>query len=214
MQSDIRDSFRAFPAFTQPFWTWVTGKPLDDEPPLIVPRPWLYLAVSLMIFASGVGLGIWVMLAPGVSNLWLLATLPATVYGARLLVLTISHQCAHQMFCHSKRLNQIVHDILTTLVCSQDYDSYRYDHFYVHHGIKTFGTFEDPVLSFIRRLGFCENMSKSRLWLQLIWTLVSPKFHGLYLLNRVRYNFLGGRPMRRVFAVLWWGSVVVLLWQV
>ena len=211
MSTKIRESYEVFPAITQPLWTWLTGKPLDDEKPLMVPSSWLYLAVSLTIFAVGVGFGIWCLADPSVSGFWAVLTIPAVVFGGRLLVLTIAHQCAHQMFCRSKVLNQVVHDILTTFVCSQDYDSYRYDHFYVHHGIKTFGTFEDPVLSFIRQLGFLENMSKLRLWGQLFWTLVSPKFHCLYLLNRLRSNFIGGRLLRRVFAAVWWGSVVALL---
>ena len=212
MQENTRLSFSVFPKFTQPFWTWLTGKPLENEQPLFEPSPWLYLLISVGIFAISITLGIMALANPQISVFWLILSLPGTVYGARLMVLTISHQCAHQMFSQSKLINQIVHDTLTTMVCSQDYDSYRHDHFYIHHGIKTFGTFEDPVLSFIRQLGFRENMTRGRLWIQLIWTLISPKFHSLYLLNRLGYNFFGGRVLRRIFAIFWWGSIATILW--
>lgn len=210
MPQHVRETYQVFPKLTQPFWTWLTGKPLNDEQPVFIPSVWLYLAISVSIFAFGAIFGIVSLSNSQVSVFWLFLTIPATVLGARLMVLTIAHQCAHLMFCKSKSLNEIVHDVLTTLVCSQNYDSYRYDHFHVHHGIKTFGTFDDPVLSFIRRLGFLENMSKKRLWAQLIWTCVSPKFHGQYILNRLRYNFLSGRIQRRVFAVFWWGGHIVV----
>jgi hypothetical protein len=211
MKNDVRESYTIFPTWSQPLWTWMTGKPSAEENPLIVLSSWVYLAVSLSLFLIGVLGGISV-LAFAIAPIWTLAFLiPLAVYGARLLILTIAHQCAHLMFCHSKSLNQIVHDILTTLVCSQDYDSYRYDHFHVHHGIKTFGTFEDPVLSFIKSHGFTGELSKRQLWLRLVWTCVSPRFHTLYLFNRVRFNLFGGRVLRRILAVCWWTSIIVFL---
>src|SRR5262245_5571070 len=160
MTANVRETYEVFPAWSQPFWTWLTGKPATGEQPLVVPSGWTYLAVSLAIFVAGT-LSSMMLVASG-SGLHLLALLPTvvlTVMGARLLVLTIAHQCAHLRFCYSKRLNQVVHDVLTTIICSQNYDSYRYDHFHVHHGLKTFATFEDPVLIFIQQLGFVADLS-------------------------------------------------------
>jgi len=212
MTANLRDTYAVFPKWTQPFWTVLTGKPLRGEQPLIVPSGWTYLAVSLTVFAIGTaGSVVTVAAGSGWHLLILLVTIPMTLMGSRLLILTIAHQGAHLRFCYSKRLNQLVHDCLTTIICSQNYDSYRYDHFHVHHGIKTFGTLEDPVLSFIRQLGFDGDLSKPQLWRKLVLTCASPYFHGVYLFNRLRHNFVGGRIIRRCMACVWWGSIIGLL---
>lgn len=212
MGINIRETYTTFPRWSQPLWTLLTGKPTSGERPLFVPNEWLYLAVSLAIFITGT-VGSYELAGEGLGFqlLGLLPTMTLTIMGSRLLILTIAHQCAHLRFCHSKSLNQLVHDLLTTIICSQNYDSYRYDHFHVHHGIKTFGTFEDPVLSFIKQLGFVDDLSRKQLWRKLWLTCISPSFHGTYLLTRLRHNFFGGRPIRRCFAVIWWTVLVTAL---
>ena len=212
MATNIRETYSAFPRWSQPLWTLLTGKPATGEQPLLIPSGWLYLAVSLSVFIAGT-LGSYKLVSAGfgVQLLGLLPTMALTVLGSRLLILTIAHQCAHHRFCYSKRLNQLVHDVLTTIICSQNYDAYRYDHFHVHHGLKTFGTFEDPVLSFIKQLGFADHLSRAQLWRKLWLTCISPSFHGTYLGNRLRHNIFGGRIIRRCFTVVWWLGLSTLL---
>jgi fatty acid desaturase len=215
MSANIRETYDVFPRWSQPLWTFITGKPAADERPLVSPSGWTYLFISLLVFAGGVaGSFAVLMLGHGLWRLLLLGTVGCTLYGSRLLILTIAHQCAHLRFCRSKRLNRIVHDCLSTVVCSQNYDAYRYDHFRLHHGLHTFGTSQDPVLTFIRQLGFTENLSRRQLWHKLWLTCISPAFHGRYLRNRLRYNFFDGRKARRGLAALWWSAVVgLVVWR-
>lgn len=212
MSENIRDTYKVFPAWSQPFWTFLTGKPAANEHAPFVPSGWTYLFVSLVIFVGGIA-GTFALLlgSSGPLQLLTLATVACTLYGSRLLILTIAHQCAHHRFCRSKGMNRVVHDVLSTICCSQNFDGYRHDHFQIHHGLHTFGTSEDPVLMFIRQLGFREDLTRSQLWRRLWITCISPAFHGLYLRNRLRNNFWGPRPLRRLLAVLWWSAVVGLL---
>jgi hypothetical protein len=212
MPANIRDTYEVFPKWSQPFWTFLTGKPAADEQPPFVLSGWTYLLISLVIFAGGIAGSLAVLTqSHGLLRLLILGTVGCTLYGSRLLILTIAHQCAHLRFCRSKRLNRIVHDCLSTIVCSQNFESYRYDHFQIHHGLHTFGTSQDPVLTFIRQLGFTEELSRPQLWRRLWLSCISPAFHGRYLFSRLRHNFWAPRLARRGFAVLWWGAVVGLL---
>lgn len=210
MSVSIRESYAAFPKWSQPFWTLLTGKPLADEQPRFVPSCWIYLGVSMAMFLGGIAGSFFLLMRAG-ALVWLVPfTVGLTLYGSRLLILTVAHQCAHLRFCRSKRLNRIVHDVLSTINCTQDYEGYRYDHFQVHHSLKTFGTFRDPVMVFIRQLGFTEALSKSQLWRQLALLSFSPVFHGRYLFNRWRANLTCKRPMRRILALAWWLAIATL----
>lgn len=212
MAAGIRETYSVFPRWSQPLWTWFTGKPAVGEQPLFVPSGWLYLAVALAAFVAGAA-GSYGLVQSGPGPwLWgLLPTTMLTLMGSRLLILTIAHQCAHLRFCNGRHLNRVVHDVVTTIICSQNFDSYRNDHIHAHHGIKTFGTLEDPVLSFIRQLGFVNDLTRAQLWRKLVRTCISPRFHGIYLMNRLRHNFLGGRLVRRCLAVTWWSGLIILL---
>lgn len=210
MSANIRDTYAVFPKWSQPYWTLFTGKPAVDEQALFVPSCWTYLSVSMAIFLGGIA-GSFILLINAGAPLWLLpCTVGLTLYGSRLLILTIAHQCAHLRFCRDKRLNRIVHDVLSIINCTQDYEAYRYDHFQVHHSLKTFATLQDPVMIFIRQLGFTEVLSKSTLWRQLVLLSISPAFHGRYLFNRWRANLTCKRLSRRILAIAWWSAIIAI----
>ncbi|WP_323122580.1 fatty acid desaturase [Burkholderia alba] len=211
MSANIRESYAVFPKWSQPFWTLFTGKPLADEQPLFVPSCWTYLAISMAVFLGGIAGSFFLLMRAG-APVWLVPfTVGLALYGSRLLILTVAHQCAHLRFCRGKRLNRIVHDVLSTLNCTQDYEGYRHDHFQVHHALKTFGTFQDPVMMFIRQLDFTEARSKPQLWRQLVLLGFSPAFHGRYLFNRWRANLTCERLPRRLAAIVWWLAIGALL---
>ena len=212
MPDPIRTTYAAaFPRWSQPFWTFITGKPGTGERAPFVPGSWLYLAVALAFCFAGIAGSLllatrWTRLA------WLMPlSVGATLYGSRLLILTIAHQCAHLRFCAGQRRNRLVHDLLSTVLCSQNFEAYRLDHFHVHHALDAFGTYKDPVLMLIRQLGFTERLTRAQLWRRLAWTCISPYFHSLYLRNRLRSNFLAQRPARRAMAVAWWSGLLALV---
>lgn len=211
MEAGIRASYRVFPKWTQPFWTWVTGKALSSQSPLFKPSSWIYLSVALAVFIAGVIGSMLVIVTPEFSAFYLLLFIGMSLHGSRLLVLTVAHQCAHNMFCRDREMNSLVHDIITTLICSQDYVSYRHDHFVLHHGLKTFGTEEDPVFKLIRSTGFDGNRTKNQLWFRLLLTFFSPAFHFGFIRSRIKSNFLHANTRRKIFSWIWWGSIAIFL---
>ncbi len=54
-----RLSFRRFPAWTQHFWTWVTGKALSGQEPLLRLNPVRYLVWDLAALVTGIAGGWW-----------------------------------------------------------------------------------------------------------------------------------------------------------
>lgn len=207
---NVRATYNRFPAWTQFFWTWFTGMPNGDEAAPFVTSTWAYLAVSSLVFFGGIAASMAVMLT-GASPAWLILSIAATLNGSRLLVLTIAHQCAHNMFARGPALNEAVHDAISTVVLSQDYRNYRADHLSMHHGIKTFGSFHDPVLDFIRSSGLVEGLTKRQLWSRMWLMFVLPKFHWRYFHKRLRSNFLLARPRRIALSVVWWSGLATLV---
>ncbi len=211
MIADIRATFDSFPAWSQPIWTWLTGKASEREHAIPRINCWTYLAFSAGLFLGGAISSAAVFLIDRIAWPILFMSIPLTLTGARLLVLTIAHQCAHLHFCKSKSLNRIVHHVITIFLCAQDYDGYRHDHFKLHHGTRTFGTYEDPVLAFITGLGFKSSMSKRELWWHLIGLCFSPSFHARYLWRRIRSNVISGGIGRKIWFGLWWTAVAVAM---
>lgn len=212
---DIRASYLAFPDWSQPIWTLITGKAADDEEPLWIIGRLSYLIMSCVIFFSGICLSIYGFGLPlpiAIPVVAVAATL--TLLGSRLLVLTVAHQCAHNNVADSNFRNEVIHDLITTITCSQEYHGYRQDHFYKHHGLRFFGTLNDPVLDYIIGLGFAPGMSKAALRRQLLLTVISPTFHGGYLKRRIISNFLSGTLRRRAMAYFWWATIgsAVIVW--
>ena len=207
---DVRASYCRFPAWTQPFWTWFTGVPDDAEATPAVTSPWTYLAIASLIFFGGIAASLFIMLS-GVGYAWLLLSVATTLNGSRLLVLTVAHQCAHHMFARNSKVNEAVHDVISTVVMSQDHKNYRADHLGMHHGIRTFGSFQDPVLDFIRNSGLTEGLTKRQLWARMWLMFLSPKFHLSYLTKRLKSNFVLARAHRVVLSILWWGGIATLV---
>ncbi|WP_224364176.1 fatty acid desaturase [Hyalangium versicolor] len=213
--TDVRQDLQRFPGFTQPFWTWLTGKALPGQRPLMASGPWSYLASTLLTFAAGFALSAWsVLRSPPWQVLGVVLGWALTLNGARNMALVLVHQCGHFRFTKNPKVDRFVGECLSTLLFSQDLESYRWDHAHLHHGAKTFTTEQDPVLTFIRRFGFREGMTRRQLWLHTFKTLFSPYFHGSYLLSRFRYNLFKTRGWRRLGAwthVALWVALMLLV---
>lgn len=206
---DIRQSLTCFPTCTQPFWTWLTGMALTGQKRVLHVGPWVYLATTYLAFALGFTITTYATLSSVVyTPLWLIGGWMLTIHGARKMALVIAHQCGHYRFIGSPRLDRLVGEITTTLILSQDNYSYRQDHVEGHHGNRTFGSGDDPVLSFILRFGYRPGMSRKMLWALTLFTLVSPHFHGFYLYSRLRSNLVRAQGLRRLAA---WCHV--MLWM-
>jgi fatty acid desaturase len=151
---------------------------------------------------------------------WLLAGWALCLNGARNMALVLVHQCGHYRFTGNARVDRFVGECLSTFLCSQDVVSYRFDHYQLHHGVKSFTTDKDPVVNFIRRFGFRPGLSRRALWANTLKTMFSPYFHASYLYSRLKYNLFLTRGARRVAAWVYlgaWLSLVLLvegMWKV
>src|SRR5262249_26848539 len=76
------------------------------------------------------------------------------------------------------------------------------DHIKLHHSLHL-ATLTDPDMQFLCALGFRPGMSRQALWRHLYWTLVSPRFHCLFLAMRLRVNFITAPWYRRLMSGLY-----------
>ena len=211
---DVRESYVRLPAFTQRFLTWVTGAPLPGQRPLFEMTPYRYLMATVLRLAIGVSLTVvapaqsWAIAALFMGIGWLLIT-----GSARILVSTICHQCVHRQFSGHARGDQLVSEVITTLLVTQSFEDYRRDHL-THHQGSIFTTAEDPSAQLLMRCGFRPGKTRKQLWRRVPLTMVSPWFHGYFLAARLSSNFLSAGLVRRSMAIvnaLAWAAVITLL---
>src|ERR1041385_8083030 len=148
----IRESYLIFPRWTQPLWTWMTGRSLPGERPILSLNHWAYLAVGLITFLLGELLSTasvlhkWWLLLPFA---WLL-----TVSSTRKLVSTVVHQCIHNQFDRNLRVTLVIAEALTILTFTKSAVIYRLEHTHLHHQRGIFTTERDPSAKFLLQSGF------------------------------------------------------------
>jgi hypothetical protein len=209
-QTDVRESMRVLPKFIQPLLTWVTGKPLQGQRPLWKGTPYISLAIGLLQLFGAVAASVIIMHAPPVLWPMLILSWMVTAGSARLFQVTIIHHAVHYNFSGNKARERRLIEVLSTLLLLQDFVGYRYDHVSVHHS-KKLATLDDPDLKFLWVLGFRPGMAREALWKHLIKTMLSPRFHFLFLLARLTANFKNPALYRKSMAVIFNGVVLCLV---
>ncbi|EYF05458.1 Hypothetical protein CAP_3185 [Chondromyces apiculatus DSM 436] len=195
----MREALQRFPAFTQGFWTWLTGKALPGQKPRFPVGPWGYLFRTVLTFGAGFAMStLAVVGALPAPALWVLLGWGLCLNGSRNMALVLVHQCGHHRFTGNAKVDRFVGECLSVLLVSQDVVSYRHDHHKLHHGPRSFTTDQDPVVIFIRRFGFRAGLSRRSLWVNTLKTMFSPYFHGSYLHSRFKYNLFSTRGARRI----------------
>ncbi|MEO0845732.1 MAG: fatty acid desaturase [Cyanobacteria bacterium J06648_1] len=138
----------------QAFLTWMTGKPYCGQQPLFVPTRFYQLMTTLLsLFGGAMGsIAIW-----NSSPLFyplLLVSWSFTVGGARKIQTCINHRCIHRQFFGDQR-DRWLADGLSTILLTQDFEGYYYDHIKLHHHYDYFATFDnDPDADFLWHIGF------------------------------------------------------------
>src|SRR5262245_3936345 len=94
--TDVRETMAALPKAVQPALTWITGKPLPGQRPLVGSNSLSQTLSALVSLFGGAAWGFWVVshlpvwawaaLIPG----WLLVS-----GAARKIQVTLVHQCSH-----------------------------------------------------------------------------------------------------------------------
>lgn len=197
---DVRESLRRLPGPIQPLLTWLTGKPLLQQQPLFRRTRAGFLAWTLLELASSTAAS--AMIVRGARWQWpgLLLSWVLTAGAARKLQVTVLHHCVHANFSGSAKLDRWIVEIFSSILLVLDFESYRHDHVTVHHS-KKLATLEDPDLKFLLALGFLPGVPRAALWRRLAWTLISPRFHGSFLMARLTSNFARAAPHRRLMAL-------------
>jgi fatty acid desaturase len=198
--TDIRGSYQRFPSCTQHFWTWLTGKALPHQQPLIRHNWMTYLLVTMTVFLGGLALSsVAIATTPTLWWLMLIAGLVLTQHGARTMILVIAHQSLHRRFSGNPRLDQVIGEMVTVLNVYQDFQTFKEEHFDNHHRRAIFATVADPPVQFLFSLGFLPGMTRSRLRRHAAVVFVSPKFHWVNFQDRLTCNLRRGAWRRAVF---------------
>ncbi len=130
IRTDIRATYDIFPAWSQNFWTWLTGKALAGQKPLFHHTPITSLVAALSTFFIGLLAG---AIGTTSQSYWGLCLLffgwCLTVNASRRLVSTIMHQCVHNRFSSDKKFNKLLAELTSSLVSVQNAEEYPHGHF-------------------------------------------------------------------------------------
>jgi hypothetical protein len=207
---DVRATYLRFPAWTQHFWTWQTGKALPGQKPLLRLSWASYLAVTLTVFF--VGLALSTAAVATMFPLWYLAMLAGwllTVAGERLMVLVIAHQAVHRRFSGKASGDWFWGEVVTVLSFFHTLQDFKDEHFECHHRREIFATEADPPAQFLLDLGFRPGMTRAALWRRARVVFLSPAFYWHGFIGRVSSNLRNGRWRRLGFVAWagWWLSL-------
>jgi len=202
---DVRASYLRFPAWTQHFWTWQTGKALPGQRPVLRHTWASYLAVTLTLFLAG--LTVSTLAVALMFPMWYFALLAGwllTVNGERLMVLVIAHQALHRRFSGRSGLDWFWGEAVTVLSVFHTFGDFKEEHFDNHHRREVFATEADPPVQFLLNLGFRPGLSRAALWRRAWLVFLSPIFYWNGFLGRVGSN-LRGRGWRILGFAAWIG---------
>ena len=218
-KQNIRAAMQSyFPQWSQWFWTWLTGKALPGETPS-KSTPATYLAATLTCLAVGMFLeGVTLaalMKAPWwetpVLLLLLFYWLLLTSGSMRVMHVVIGHHCVHRSFAEKLSTNQRVAEFISILILMVPWTRYVEDHVGIHHS-KKLATLEDGDVKMLLNLGFHPGKTRKQYWRQLAMSIVSPRFHWMFLKARLQWNFLSQETpgWRRMAALGFQGSLLGL----
>lgn len=211
---DIRQTYQRFPGWLQPFFTWLTGKALPHQKPVVALNKWLHLGIAISLLLGGITFSFYFLNSEPMGwYVLLVVSWLFTLAGARKLAATILHQCVHRIFSGNEKIDTFIGEAVTTLMITQDAGSYHDDHFHRHHNRAIFARANDPIAQFIGEFGFRPGLDKSTYWKRLWLTCLSPIFHLKYLTARLKYNLFAVSETRRWmsrFYCLFWVSFIAL----
>ena len=211
--STIRDSYLIFPSWTQNFFTWLTGKALNNQRPLFVYSIWIHFFTPLSLFILGI-LGNIYVITDQLSVNWFLIPIfwIFVVAGTRNMVLTIRHECVHNRFSSNKNINKILGELVTILLVVRTAKAYQYDHVSLHHNNEILCSRKDPHIHYLAEWGLKLGMSKKKLWINLAKTLLSPYFYLKSTYDRIKVNVTAKNFTRRFLAIVYLLGLSYVCW--
>ncbi|ETX00914.1 fatty acid desaturase [Candidatus Entotheonella palauensis] len=210
MSHDLHDSEATLPLHREAMAQF-TGKWPTGYRPRWKRRAGWHLTAMLLSLGGGMAASHVLILGP--PAFWPLVVLSwmITVHGARKGQLVINHYGVHGKLTGRKGYDRLIVEVVSTLLVTQDYRSYYRDHIKTHHHPQQLATAEDPDMQFLLALGFRPGMSRRALWQCLYTTIISPRFHYLFIRERLTTNFMSAPGYRRLMAGLHAAAVSSLL---
>lgn len=202
----IRETYLRLPAWTQPFWTWYTGKALSGQRPVLRLGWRAYLLMLCAAYFGGLALSALALAGlAGWRWLPLVAGLTLTIWSARSMIIVVAHQCIHRRFARDPRVNEAVGEFVTVITVFQDLGEFKREHIAAHHHPSVFATAADPPVQVLEHLGFRPGMSREQLWRRAWWVFLTPAFYLGGAWSRLRGNLFAGGPIRRAGFLAWAG---------
>ncbi|MBW4049021.1 MAG: fatty acid desaturase [Proteobacteria bacterium] len=214
----VRESYLRFPAWTQPFWTLLTGKPLPHEQPFVRFPTTLSMGLDLTIALLVCTLNL-SLLAAEKTSLLLIGYALTPVFALyltgvlRKVQVVYGHHAIHgTLFKKRRHANAYAARGLTIFALSQNEVEYEKDHL-DHHRRTIFTTLNDADAAHLYALGVRPGKPLNELSRALLTALVSPRYHLWFLKARLLSNLR--RPIvDRSIAIAWMVLIfVVVPWQ-
>jgi fatty acid desaturase len=203
-----RESMARLPGPMQHMLTSFTGRALSGQ---TAPRWWsptYHLVSGATVLLLGVAvsaLGWWG------KGLWLLLLLPgwaATLHGLRNLRMMIFHQCAHKNMYRRSALDNVVGELLASLLVVQNLGRYRQEHVADHHAVHHM-TLRDPtVQAFLITMDIQPGMTRRTMWNRVWARLLSPLFHLRFALARLQSFWSGSSRREKIAGGLLYGGAI------
>lgn len=213
------------PAAAQPFITWLSGIPAAREVQRFRMTPLRVMGIGVLSILAGFGM---ILCAVTLPLPWaILGYLPGffcVAGGMRRLDVLIIHQSLHARVLGSPRANRILGEVLTTLLLRVPYRENQREHL-AHH--RSPCSEDDGDVAFLRDAGVSVAAHPVQLYVRILVTCLSPRFHFGFAGSRLMANFLRARPLYRLVMswaygaalaapALWYGAgylqSLVLLW--
>ncbi len=204
-----RESMNALPAFTQPFWSWLTAKPLKQELEKTQNlTPVHHMVTTSLTLIAGVAFGSLGYFSGSVL-IWLLGFVLSTS-GIKKMQVMICHNCAHNMVFETREDNLRGGHLISGLMMLKPFDIYKKEHI-LHHDHKTLLTDDDDTLSYLRGvIGLEPTDTIAMMWFKLTARALSPFVILRTSTGRIAATINGPNRKVALLTLAFWGGLVAV----
>lgn len=219
--TDVRETYRHLPV--QAFWTWVTGKSLNDanprHPEETLLKTWqllLHISWAYLVLIGGVLLGNIILNSGLPWNTKILLSIPIMILimNRQRGMLHTSHYTIHGAGIRDRNLARFIYKwILAIPIFHTSWENYKILHMRDHHSKNTFCTDIDPDQQFMTQHGFYKGMSEQRFWLLILFA----PFHPMRIIEHIRFrleqSFIVVNRHEKLSRIVYWSAVITIVLQ-
>ena len=194
------------PGLAQPFLTWLTAQPAPGEP-VTERSPLRFVAVALLQTVLGVAVS---ALALSVCPPLVLLGMVLTTSGLGLFQVVVFHHCSHGTVFRDRETNVLVGRLVSAIVLFKHFDAYKQGHM-LHHSNNKLLTEEDEFADFIFNTCRLEaGVPEAVLRRRVLLNLVSPVFHGRFLVRRLQAAWGSHDRRHNVVGIGTWAALAIV----